>query len=319
MKMKKNQNQYFQYFTKEKYWRKRHILNFVYKYKNYDLIDPFAGNGDLLNSFSNFRKKIGYDIDKSLKWKVNDSLQKIPFHKNGFIITNPPYLSKVSSKRKKINHQAFLSSNRNDLYQIALDKMISSKMPGIAIVPETFINSKYDKKHVYSITILIPNPFQDTETPVCIICFDPNKTFKKTKIYKNNAFLNYYEDIKKIAQKMFKNNQKKKIIFNDNNGNLALIGYDSSNKNRIKFLKINKLKYNKKIKISSRVISKIKINDEIINDQFIKKLNDKLNKYRKITNDVLLSPFKGNCQLNGKTDRRRRLDFRTARNIINSL
>ena len=317
--MSKYQKKYFQYFTKEKYWRKKHILNFLYKYKNYDLVDPFAGNGHLLDSFYNCRKKIGYDIDKNLKWKINDSLKKIPFHKNSFIITNPPYLSKVSNKRKKINHKAFLNSNKVDLYQIALDKMLLSKMPGIAIVPESFINSKYDKKHIYSITILIPNPFKDTEIPVCIICFDPNKIFKKTRIYKNDYFLDNYENIKKIAKNMFKNNKKKKIIFNDNNGNLALIGYDSTHRNKIKFLKVNNLKYNKKIKFSSRVISKINVNDQLIDDEYINKLNKQLNHYRKITNDVLLTPFKGNCFFDGKFDRRRRLDFQTARNIINSL
>jgi hypothetical protein len=42
-------------------------MNFIYKYKKYKLIDPFAGKGDLLNSFYNSRKKIGYDIDKKLK------------------------------------------------------------------------------------------------------------------------------------------------------------------------------------------------------------------------------------------------------------
>lgn len=315
--MKKNK--YFQYFTRKKYWRQIQVLKFIYKYKSHKLIDPFAGNGDLLNSFYSVRKKIGYDIDESMNWIKNDSLKKIPNTNNGFVITNPPYLSRVSSKRKKINHDAFLTSKRSDLYQIALDKILESKMPGVAIVPETFINSSYDKSHIYSITILIPNPFQDTTTPVCIICFDPNKEFIKTQIYKNEEYKGSYKEIQHIATNILKENVKRKIKFNDPKGELALVGYDSSSGNTIQFLMSNKLKYKREIKISSRVISKINVLNEIIDQKFVNKLNKKLQQYRKNTYDILLSPFKGNYKLNNNLTRRRRLDFRTAREIINSV
>lgn len=307
-----------QFFTKKNYWMQRQVISFMRKYKPQNLLDPFAGEGDLLKACSKYKAlKIGYDIDSTLKWEINDSLKTIKSLKNGFILTNPPYLSRVSAKTKKIRHDAFSTSNRPDLYQIALDSMLKSGMPGIAIVPETFINSSYSKEHIYSITILIPNPFENTETPVCIICFDPNKIFKKTFIYKNENKLGTLEDFQNHTSVLLRKNNVTKIRFNDPSGQLALIAYDSSTGNKIHFLKSSNLKYNKPIKHSSRVVTKIFINREVT-DEFINNLNIKLEIYRNETFDVLLSPFKGNQNLDINS-RRRRLDFKTARNIINSI
>ncbi len=312
--MKKNK--LGQFFTKERYWEQKQIKTFM---KNNDfntIIDPFAGDGDLLNCFDGI-EKIGMDIDDSLNkgWIYNNSLKKIPFLKNGFVITNPPYLSKTSSKRKGINHKAFQKSNHNDLYKIALDKLMESNMPGIIILPESFVNSTYNKQHIFSITILIPNPFKDTEVPVCVVCYNPQKQFKDTKIFKNNTFLGNLSKIKNKRQVLLKSRNQTQIKFNDNSGNLALVAYDSTNGKRIRFIKPELLEYKKPQKVSSRVVSKIKINRRVTKT-FIKKLNNKLEIYRNETHDILLTPFKGNDKFG---DRRRRLDYKTARAIINSI
>ena len=307
-----------QFFTKQPFWKKRQVLYFINKYKFNFVLDPFAGNGDLLFQFNRRNvKKIGLDIDRNLerKWEFNDSLKKIPFYKNTFVLTNPPYLSKSSSKRKKINHKAFNHSSRNDLYKIALDKLLESKMPGIAIIPESFINSTYSKKNIYSITILIPNPFQDTETPVCIICYDPNKEFKKTRIYRNGKFIASMNQIKEKETRILKKNNQIKVKFNSNKGKLSLIAYDSKLGKKISFMKSKELKYKRPQKESSRMISKIDVN-KYVSKEFVQDLNERLKKYRDETKDVFLTPFKGNDNLD---KRRRRLDYKTARRIINSL
>ncbi|MCP4337074.1 MAG: hypothetical protein GY679_04490 [Mycoplasma sp.] len=312
--MKKNR--LGQFFTKERYWEQKQVIEFIGKYKFNTILDPFAGAGDLLNCFNNF-KKLGMDIDDSLNkgWINNDSLKNIPFFEESFIITNPPYLSKTSSKRKKINHPEFKNSNHNDLYKIALDKLIESGIPGVAILPESFINSKYDKKNIFSITILIPNPFKDTDVPVCIVCYDPNKIFKDTKIFKNETFLGNMKEIENKSETLLKAKNQIQIKFNDNLGKLALIAYDSTNGKKIRFMKSENLEYNKPQKVSSRVVSKITISRNITNS-FVEKLNNKLDLFRNETKDILLTPFRGN---NKFQERRRRLDYKTARKIINSI
>jgi len=70
------------------------------------------------------------------------------------------------------------------------------------------------------------------------------------------------------------------------------------------------------IKQSSRLITVIDVEvDDRKLDEFIKVSNNLLEEFRKETDDILLSPFKGNMK-NGI--RRRRLDYETARAIMES-
>jgi len=93
-----------QFFTKNNFWLKNHILKFIKSTNAEIAFDPFAGSGDLLKAAKQigFKKTKGFDIDKSLNWKINDSLLSIPKIKNSIIITNPPYLTNYSAKRKNI-------------------------------------------------------------------------------------------------------------------------------------------------------------------------------------------------------------------------
>jgi hypothetical protein len=91
-----------QFFTKNHFWLKPHILDFI-KFINADIaFDPFAGGGDLLGVAKElgFSKIKGFDIDASLPREINDSLINIPKINNSIIITNPPYLTNYSAKRK---------------------------------------------------------------------------------------------------------------------------------------------------------------------------------------------------------------------------
>ena len=65
---------------------------------------------------------------------------------------------------------------------IALDNMLKAQKHVVAIIPESFINSSYMQKNkIYSITVLEDNPFEDTENPVCVVCFDGiEKSFSKS-------------------------------------------------------------------------------------------------------------------------------------------
>ncbi len=316
-----NQKILGQYFTKKDKWLKTHIKEFVISSGCSEIYDPYAGDGDLLKLSDNFgiTKAFGLDIDSKKNFPVNDSLLKIPTRKNAIIITNPPYLSNYSAKRKGIydsTENYFISSEYGDLYLIALEKMLQAQEYVVAIVPETFINSNFKHKYrLNSITIIEENCFDDTETPVCVLCFDGRaKEYSEIKVYKNDKYLNnldYYEKLRLRPAKYLR------IFFNDTSGNIALRAVDTTNpKSMIKFMKKEELDYDLKgIKISSRLITIIKL-DKLKHDKlelFLEKCNNILTDYRDKTNDVLLSPFKGNMK-NGC--RRRRLDYETARAIL---
>jgi len=109
-----------QFFTKNDFWIKSHVLNFIKSTGAKIAYDPFAGGGDLLSVARKigFKEIKGLDIDKSLNWERNDSLLSIPKIANAIIITNPPYLTNYSAKRKGIYENTKQYSE--DLHQISI-------------------------------------------------------------------------------------------------------------------------------------------------------------------------------------------------------
>ena len=313
------QRQLGQYFTRHDTWLRPHVREFIKHVGARIAYDPFAGEGDLLNVARDFgiKKTIGLDIDRSLGWKWNDSLIHIPKIENSIIITNPPYLANYSAKRKGILNQVskyFDSTNYDDLYQIALEKCLDGGGIGVAIIPETFINSSFLKNRLNSITILENNPFADTENPVCVVCFDGTwKQLSDIKIYKNDLLIGSLEYFEKLR---LKPHSSVPFRFNDVNGPIALRAVDTTDpKKPISFMRKERLVYNPAgIKHSSRLITIIQTNFSSAKlDALIKRSNVILADFRKKTQDVLLSPFKGNRK-DGL--RRRRLDYATARAIL---
>lgn len=311
-----------QFFTKDKLWLKPQVQDFI-KNSNCDTaFDPFAGGGHLLDVAMKLgiNKTIGLDIDDNLGWETNDSLIKIPhISEQTIIITNPPYLSNYSASRKGIMSDVkkyFDNAIYDDLYLIALDNMLKSQNYVVAIIPETFLNSTFKKKnYLHSITILEENPFEDTDTPVIIACFDGKiKDFEKVEIYKNDTRINTLAAIEKMRL-VPKNHID--VSFNDIKGWLAVRCVDSTNpKEMLKFDFKQNIKYNwrKGIKVSSRLLTLINVNIPTNKrKEFIEECNKILNKIREDSDDLILSPFKGNMK-NGR--RRRRLDFKTCRAII---
>ncbi len=307
-----------QFFTRKDLWLLPHVLQFIKKSRAEIAFDPFAGTGDLLSIGKDigFKKTIGYDIDPLLGWQLNDSLVSIPKVKNSIIITNPPYLTNYSAKRKNIHKDVekyFTSCSYDDLYQLALEKCFSNDF-GVVIIPETFINSSFPKNRLTSITILEENPFEDTETPVCVICFDnKNKSYNDINVFKNNKLLGSLDYFEKMRKKPHKNIYVK---FNSLNGQIALRAVDTTNPQKpISFMRKENIDYDMTtIKHSSRLITLIEIKaEQKVIDKVIEYSNSLLLDFRQKTCDVLLSPFKGNKK-NG--ERRRRLDYLTARAIL---
>jgi hypothetical protein len=308
-----------QYFTKKKLWIKPQIMEFIKKSKCTIAYDPYAGNGDLLKICNEYgiNETKGLDIDSNLKWETNDSLKQIPHINNAIIVTNPPYLTKYSASRNhiKVDNQYF--EKHTDLYQLAIDKMLEAQEYVVAIVPETYINSRYfedNLSRIYSVTILTENPFDDTENPVCVVCFDNiKKQPPEVKVYIDGEYLNDYSYFKELRLTP-KNDYS--IRFNIQNGKIALRAVDlTSNDKKIKFYEKIDLNYNiSKIGNSSRLITIIDLDcSDADIKELVRECNRLLEDYREKTKDITLSPFKGNTK-DGK--RRRRLDYKTARCII---
>lgn len=319
--MNKNINKIIlgQFFTKKHFWTHKHILDFIEKSKTTIAFDPFAGAGDLLNNAHKFGFKhiVGYDIDPSLNWEFNDSLKNVPSIPNSIIITNPPYLTNYSAKRKGIYEAVsvyFENCNYDDLYQLAIEKCMENNKFGVMIVPETFINSSFPKRRINNITIIEDSMFEDTSVPICVICFDNKiKNYDEIKIFKNDVYINTLGNLERMRKIPYK---KLNIVFNSLSGNIALRAVDTTKvSNQIKFMVPRDINYNlSTIKVSSRLITLINIDveDSLVNE-IIEISNQILFDFRNATSDILLSPFKGNNEA-GK--RRRRLDYLTARAII---
>lgn len=309
-----------QFNTIRDVWLYPHVLKFINEWdKNQIVIDPFAGKGDLLSTCKslNFTNIAGLDIDKKINkkygWEYNNSLQTIPYNDVN-IITNPPYLAKNSAKRKNsISYKYFSNNNYQDLYQIGLEKCLQICNKMVAIVPETYILSKYFFEYCVSITSIEENPFEDTECPTVVVCFDKNKkAAQDIEIFKNDKFINVYNKLHKLEPKDIAEIEMK---FNCKTGNIGLRGIDGQSSNdRIKFCLPNELDYDlNKIKVSSRAITVIDLKTSKNINNIINNANSILNEYRNETGDMLFASFKGN---NKDNIRRRRMDFKTARAIL---
>jgi hypothetical protein len=142
--MTNKKQQLGQFFTKNS----DYVLNGFNRYiKGKNIIDPFAGDGDLLMwAKDNGAKSVkGYDMDKAyvdnkLIFK-NDSINNPLKYKFG--ITNPPYLNinKASESIKK----KFLINKFEDLYHASLNSILNSD-EGIVIVPINFLSARNSKK-----------------------------------------------------------------------------------------------------------------------------------------------------------------------------
>jgi hypothetical protein len=301
-----------QFFTKKESWLKPNIQEFIDSVNFDKIVDPFAGEGDLLRPFEDGYQVIGYDIDPQFSWQLNDSLKSIPFHHADLCITNPPYLAKVSaSKNKLTNTKPYFDMfpSCEDLYIIGVNQCLQSFDYGIAIIPETYQLSSNKSNRIRSINILEENPFEDTAHPVIIITWGPTGS-DDYLIYKNEQLLGSYKEL--FAECFNSLNLNKNLIkFNQHDGNFGAICFDNTGTDRIHFTTPDKI--TSPVKVSSRASSKILINTPVDIDLLIEDCNILLENYRSKTYDVFLAPFKGNTK-NGI--RRRRLDFITARSII---
>lgn len=290
--------------------------------KLWRVLDPFAGDGHLLRLMqARFSlSPVGMDLHAP-GWIKNDSLLGIPSHDGTLICTNPPYLAKYSARRKGVwalVEHYFDNCAYEDLYLRAIDRMLASGMPAVAIVPETFISSGLLRLHLERVVVLErSNPFSTTETPVCVACFDPTHPSVATHCYKDDVHLGNLEELESSAHVPSHETEKRRIRFNVTTGALALKAVDGTQaEDRIRFMPATDFAYDPgMIKESSRLMTRIHVDgleaEQL--EELVTLANQELERIRLASHDMALSPFKGN---NKNGARRRRLDYKLAREVI---
>lgn len=290
-----------------------------------NIIEPFAGNKDLL-SFVKNKEQYNielYDIDPLYQdiTKQDTLLNPVDLN-NKFSITNPPYLARNKTKSKEI----YDKYDVNDLYKCYIKQIIESKnhLGGIIIIPLNFFSSirKSDiylrkdfikKYNIDILNIFEEKVFDDTSYTVCSFQYSKIKDNKKDEIngniYRNGklsqtiSFALKKKNNYTIGGELYnlKHNNNYTITRltknNEKNTNLLVKCIDDSEKNKIcmKFVKDNEIFVDDTPKSSARTYATLIINPPISEEQqkeLAKKFNDFLEEKRKKYNSLFLSNYR---------------------------
>lgn len=262
-----NKKKFGQFFTTNH----KYILQNMEIPKNIKtIIEPFAGNGDLLEFIDIKKYNIEcYDIEPKKDFIIQrDTLFTPPDYKNKFLLTNPPYLARNKSKDKTL----FDKYDVNDLYKCLIKELITNScLGGIIIIPLNFWSSiriadiklrelfleKYD---IITLNIFEERVFEDTSYTICSFQFC-TKTSKDVNTTSKDVITG------EIQANIYPSNIK--IITTLNKNNNFMIGGE-----------IYKLKINKDYKISRLTIYNKESSKENITNILVKCIDD--NKDNKI-------------------------------------
>lgn len=142
------------------------------------ILEPFAGAGHLFSYID--ADWDGFDLEPNHPDVIKrDTLKEFP---SGYkvCITNPPYLAKTVVSRKKLP----VVLKHEDLYLDALQNCLDNCEYVAAIIPSTFFNQNLFKDRLYAWDKFDMQLFSDTDAPVGVAYFVPNKV-DKTKIFVN--------------------------------------------------------------------------------------------------------------------------------------
>ena len=142
---------------------------------NAQLIEPFVGQGDLVQLFPTHNWEV-YDLQNNYpNVIIRDTLKNPPNYKGKWVITNPPFLARNKAKEKAIFDQYGL----DDHYKIALHTALMAD-GGIFIIPTNFftdersnnIRQEFLSKHqVLELNIFTEPVFESTTYSVCAFAF----------------------------------------------------------------------------------------------------------------------------------------------------
>jgi hypothetical protein len=293
------------------------------------ILEPFAGANNIVRMvndlFSEQRLNWAcYDISpavqnnaKQFKIQKRDTIADFPKIEGcGVVITNPPYLAKNSATRRGLQYNY---PEYDDLYKKCVDVILKNVGYAGLIIPESFITSGVFHDRLYAVVSLTCKMFDDTDCPVCLALFIPSEKKENDKLYDfmlydQNIELGTYETLSKyIISADCENMADWK--FNDKFGSVGIRCIDDTNSASIRFVNGADIPPNQ-VRNTSRSITRVSGLPESVDiNEFVAECNEILNEYRERTSDVFLTSFKG---LRKDCHYRRRLDYGTAKNILNT-
>lgn len=306
------------------------------------IIEPFAGNGDLLNFIVN--KNIYniecYDIDPKKNFiKKRDTLKNPPNYNNKFILTNPPYLARNKSKNKEI----YDIYSQNDLYKCFIENIINTNCKGgILIIPLNFLSSIrkndinlrkrfFEKYFISVLNIFEEQVFNDTKYNVISFLFEkigenkitkcflyPSKKQFNFSFYSNKNYIIGGElyDLNFSSSKYKITRATKKTVENGCiNSNILLKCIDNNSKNKInlKIVNNNEIYIDNTQKLTARSYATLIIEPFIdLNKQkkLVEEFNKFINLYREKYNSMFLTNYRESSDI-----ARKRISFNFAFNI----
>jgi len=286
------------------------------------IIEPFAGNGDLIKFIDDSKYKIEYyDIDPKKDFIIKrDTILEPPIYYDKYVITNPPYLARNKSNDKK----SFDKYNTNDLYKCFIIELLENCcLGGIIIIPLNFFSSirisdinlrkKFLEKYkILMINIFEEQVFNDTTYTICSVQFELNKDRKN-----NDIDVYCYPSKKNIIINLNKNNNyiiggdiynlkiKNKYLISrltsknidDKNTNILAKCIDDNNNNQINLSIVNdaEIFIDDTEKQSARTYATLIIKPKIdieTQKKVVKKFNEYLNKNRIKYNSLFLTNYR---------------------------
>lgn len=152
--------------------------------ENVVLVEPFVGQGDLVQIFPNHKWEI-YDINSTYNGAIQQDTLSFPLNYAGkWVITNPPFLAKNKAQDKTL----FEQYNLDDLYKIALNTVLEAE-GGLFIIPTNFftdersgeIRQKFLSRFVVDrINIFTTPVFDSTTYSVCAFVFHKQNNIQQT-------------------------------------------------------------------------------------------------------------------------------------------
>ena len=309
-----------------------------------NIIEPFCGNGDLLN-FIEDKSKYNiecYDIEPKKDFIINqDTILNPPNYNNKFIITNPPYLARNKNDIKSL----YDKYDVNDLYKCFIKELTKNKcIGGIIIIPLNFFSSirknDIDLRKVFlniyniiTINIFEEKVFDDTSYTICSFQFEnknnendidiyiyPSNINIKTSLNKNNNYLIGGEiyNLKLNNEYKIERLTKKNITKKNTNILVKCIDDNINNKIGLSIVDDNSIYIDETLNQSSRTYATLIIEPVILIDkqkELVEKFNIFLNNYRLKYNSLFLS----NYRESKNNFARKRISFELVYNIVEYL
>lgn len=299
------------------------------------VVDPFAGAGHLLRLFENvgtFAIDIDPDVGPDL---VADSFFDIPrTFSDPVIITNPPYSHRhVLQKQDPRLYKLVTAAGYTDLYEYSIKRIIDQLglVPIFAIIPENFIASRTTKlrkelcHHIRAVQIHVDSTCDDTAQPTVMVYLVPeivdctdlwlDERFKEKIIIDRDGFRPDLPECDNYVDFGMKPGQSQECL----DTSILLQATDGGSfQNRIKLMRVYERFDSRHFhnKISDRAYIQVVPHFPLSEEQIgvlVSEFNRWVDDWRESTHGLGLTSFRGNVG----GFRRKRLDFKLARLIIN--